>query len=79
MRQIILAIFILLIAGFVWVVNASRSETKMFCTYNRVFIEFHDRSGVWGTIMLDDDGKPIPCSDDEVTEKKSKFKTKEII
>jgi hypothetical protein len=39
------------------------TETRIFCAYNRVFVEFEDNDRIWGTIMLDFYGKPIPCKE----------------
>ena len=36
-------------------------ESKVFCAYGKVFIEFDDGKYKWGTMMLDDDGLPISC------------------
>ena len=41
------------------------TQVKTFCAYNRAFIEFTDGKSTWGTMMLDRDGKPIPCDDRE--------------
>ena len=40
------------------------TEARAFCAYNRVFVEFAENGRTWGTIMLDYNGKPIPCSED---------------
>jgi hypothetical protein len=40
----------------------SRAESKIFCAYNRVFVEFEDGKHKWGTLLLDEDGKPINCN-----------------
>jgi hypothetical protein len=39
-----------------------RAESKVFCAYNRVFVEFEDGRHKWGTLLLDEDGKPIGCN-----------------
>jgi hypothetical protein len=45
----------------------NRVETHLFCAYNRVFVEFQEDGGRWGTLMLDSIGRPIPCfENDEV-------------
>lgn len=49
--------------------DRNTTETKAFCAYNRVFVEFKQGNSVWGSLMLDYNGHPIPCSDlDEVDE-----------
>jgi hypothetical protein len=42
--------------------EAPRAESKIFCAYNRVFVEFEDGRHKWGTLLLDEDGKPINCN-----------------
>ena len=39
----------------------SQAGTTMFCAYNRIFVEFDDNGRRWGTMLLDQDGRPIPC------------------
>ena len=50
----------------VWVVNSTRSDVRLFCSYGRVFIEFQDGNNVWGALMLDDDGIPMRCNSVEL-------------
>jgi len=45
--------------------RSSRTETHVFCAYGRVFVEFDDNGKVWGAIMLDYSGRPIPCQEDD--------------
>jgi len=40
-----------------------RADIRFFCSHERVFIEFEENGKVWGTIWIDDDGKPLSCSD----------------
>jgi hypothetical protein len=40
------------------------TATRSFCAYGRVFVEFEENGKVWGSIMLDMRGKPIPCKED---------------
>jgi hypothetical protein len=43
------------------------TRTKTFCAYNKVFVEFEEGDKRWGTLMLNWNGKPIPCNEaDEV-------------
>jgi len=39
------------------------TETRIFCAYGRVFVEFEDHDKIWGTVMLDMYGKPMPCKE----------------
>lgn len=40
------------------------THARTFCAYDRVFVEFEERGRTWGTIMLDRNGKPVPCRND---------------
>jgi hypothetical protein len=40
------------------------TETHAFCAYNRVFVEFEEDGKRWGTIMLDMNGRPMPCHEE---------------
>lgn len=42
-----------------------RVETYLFCAYGRVFVEFDEDGKLWGTLMLDHLGRPIPCSEEK--------------
>ena len=46
--------------------KSNRTETHIFCAYNRLFVEFDENGRLWGTIMIDYDGKPIPCKEEDV-------------
>lgn len=39
--------------------------THVFCAYSRLFVEFDEGGKRWGTIMLDYDGRAIPCKEDD--------------
>jgi len=39
------------------------TETRIFCAYGRIFVEFEDHDKIWGTVMLDMYGKPMPCKE----------------
>ena len=45
------------------VTSTSPTSTRTFCAYNRTFVEFEERGRVWGTLILDFAGRPIPCSE----------------
>ena len=44
------------------------THARTFCAYNRIFVEFEEGSKIWGTIMLDAKGKPIPWLESETQE-----------
>ena len=60
----------------------ARDETvaKTFCAYNKVFVEFEENGKSWGTLMLDWNGRPIPCMEDNsnLIEKQGKTYDKSI-
>ena len=71
-------LWLVVIAGIVWAASSSEphnSSVRLFCTYNRVFIEFEQGSATWGTIMLDDNGLPIPCGEEEIKTKLDLLRT----
>ena len=39
------------------------THTRMFCAYDKMFIEFDDGKNTWGTMWLDRDGRPVTCRD----------------
>ena len=41
------------------------AHTRTFCAYGNVFVEFDEDGYRWGTILLNRNGKPIPCKEDE--------------
>ena len=64
----ILLALIVAIGALLVFTEPSRAESKIFCAYNRVFVEFEDGRHKWGTLLLDEDGKPINCSTIQSTE-----------
>jgi hypothetical protein len=46
----------------------STSTTRLFCAYGKVFVEFEEPRYTWGTLMLDNNGKPMPCNASEYIE-----------
>jgi len=58
---IIAAVAVVLLIDFV--ASASTISTRTFCAYNRTFVEFEERGHVWGTLILDFAGRPIPCNE----------------
>jgi hypothetical protein len=66
LKQHPVAVFFILVAIIIIAIPAEpEQDVALFCTYNRVFIEFKQGSATWGTIMLDDNGKPVPCDQDD--------------
>jgi drug/metabolite transporter superfamily protein YnfA len=56
---------VLLVVTILLVSNEDKSTTRLFCAYGKVFVEFEESHSTWGVLMLDSNGKPIPCNDNE--------------
>lgn len=60
-------IWLVLIFAIIALVKKPTSEpevqTNVFCAYGKIFIEFEEGNHKWGTMMLNDNGKPIQCQD----------------
>jgi hypothetical protein len=55
----------ILIAMFVIHVTENSAHARLFCAYNKTFIEFREGKNVWGVIYLDSNGKPVDCANEE--------------
>jgi len=74
----LLAILVVLI---VWPLQDSFNDdihTHRFCAYGKVYVEFEHNGHTWGTTYLDDNGKPVGCTDDDVQERNTSLH-KEVI
>jgi hypothetical protein len=60
--SILLTLILLAIGGLLLFEEPYQAESKLFCAYNRVFVEFEDGKYKWGALLLDEDGKPISCN-----------------
>jgi hypothetical protein len=54
--------------------EAEPTHAKTFCAYNRIFVEFEQGKRVWGALMLDYQGLPIPCSEHDLEETDNNIK-----
>lgn len=60
-KHFFIAVILLLLAGF-WVRRTPPEATaRIFCAYDKLFVEFEDHSKRWGTMFLDSDGRPVSC------------------
>jgi len=59
---------ITILVNLVSSLETATTHARTFCAYNKVFVEFEEGKRVWGTIMLDYRGRPIPCSEADDTE-----------
>jgi hypothetical protein len=62
---IVWLISVMLLLTIIDGIDITQTQTKLFCSYGKVFVEFTDRHSTWGTMMLDDRGVPIPCNEEE--------------
>lgn len=58
---IIAAVTVVFLIDFV--TSNATTSTRTFCAYNRTFVEFEEHGRVWGTLILDFAGRPIPCNE----------------
>ena len=67
MKLKILIIIVTLILGIYGSAPAAHdnvgTHTRLFCAYDKMFIEFDDGKNIWGTMWLDRDGRPVTCRD----------------
>ena len=72
---ILITLFALfLLALLVYKETSDQTTVRFFCVNGRVFIEFEERHNTWGTMWLDNRGKPMQCDDtDPVIESTSSF------
>lgn len=68
LRHFILIAVLLLFAG-IWVRRIPQDSTvRIFCAYDKLFIEFEDQNKRWGTMFLDNEGRPMSCKKKSVVE-----------
>lgn len=41
--------------------NNRKDHARVFCALDRQWVEFQNGNATWGAMMLDIDGRPIPC------------------
>ena len=41
-------------------------HTRRFCAYGQAYVEFQQGTKIWGTTFLDERGRPVGCTDNEV-------------
>ena len=60
-KHILVAMLLLFLAR-VWLQKtAPESAIRIFCAYDRLFIEFEENNSRWGTMFLDNNGRPMSC------------------
>ena len=61
-----LALVILILSALIYFWPDSSSgilHTRRFCAYGKLYVEFEHDNTVWGTTVLDSNGRPIPCDE----------------
>jgi hypothetical protein len=71
----IVAIITVIVAIYTKIPSA---DVRFFCSHDKVFIEFEDNGKVWGTMWIDDDGKPQTCNSKQKVFTRSNSITKDI-
>ena len=41
--------------------NHRKDNARVFCALDRQWVEFQNGNATWGAMMLDIDGRPVPC------------------
>lgn len=71
MRPVIRYIFIFWVVGITLILTLVNkhtprtTHTRTFCAYGNVFVEFEEDGYRWGAVLLNQNGKPIPCKEDD--------------
>ncbi len=58
--------------------NEPRANARFFCAYGKVFIEFEEDGKVWGTMWVDEDGRPLACKSDNLIKASERSKIIDI-
>jgi hypothetical protein len=68
--KLVLLSFAICIGLILWLLETSEPKTSVttFCAYGRTFIEFTENNKRWGTTLLDNDGRPVRCTNEEQKE-----------
>ena len=45
--------------------QARQSNARVFCAFDRQWVEFQNANATWGAQMLDERGHPVPCDSKE--------------
>jgi hypothetical protein len=71
LRHLIIIVFLLFLAG-AWVRrNPQELSVRIFCAYDKLFIEFEEKNSKWGTMFLDEHGRPMSCKKKSIVERYS--------
>jgi len=76
-RKIFWFLAAILVVVVVWPIQDSFNDdirAHRFCAYGQVYAEFEHNGKTWGTTFLDDNGKPVRCSEDDTKEQTSLHK-----
>ena len=73
LAKVSIFVVVLFFVTIFFVENEAKSTTRLFCAYGKIFVEFEESHSTWGTLMLDNNGKPMSCRNNgeiELTSKK---------
>jgi hypothetical protein len=59
----------LLVVFVLWPLQDTLNDdihARRFCAYGQVYVEFQQGSKIWGTTFLDERGRTVSCTDDDV-------------
>ena len=64
-KRYAIVVWLTVVFGIVILLPTREAElqSSVFCAYGKVFVEFEEGNKKWGTIMLNDNGKPILCTE----------------
>ena len=68
--KLVLLAFAICIGLVLWLLETVEPKTSVttFCAYGRTFIEFTENDKRWGTTLLDNNGRPVGCSEENIKE-----------
>jgi len=69
-KKIVSLLCLLIIVSTICILYETSDDivTHRFCAYGNVYVEFQQGSKIWGTTFLNEDGKPVKCTEDDVQE-----------
>jgi len=68
-RKVFWFLLAILVVLVIWPLQDSFNDdihTHRFCAYGQVYVEFEHNGHIWGTTFLDDRGKPVSCTEEDV-------------
>jgi len=60
------ALLAVVVAIICWPEPGEDVITRKFCAYGETYVEFEHGGKIWGTTFLNENGKPLSCTEDEI-------------